>query len=82
MTKGVFKIRLKGTEILMKLLKEEGVGTIFGFPGGAVLDIYDELAKTDIRHILVRHEQGYDRACQTPAHRYRRKHAAGFSPKP
>jgi len=42
----------------MKVLQEEGVDTIFGFPGGAVLDIYDELVKTDIRHILVRHEQG------------------------
>jgi len=40
------------------VLKEEGVDTIFGFPGGAVLDIYDALVRTDIRHILVRHEQG------------------------
>jgi acetolactate synthase-1/2/3 large subunit len=54
----VFTIKLKGTEILMKVLKEEGVDTIFGFPGGAVLDIYDTLVKTDITHILVRHEQG------------------------
>ncbi|MFC1867758.1 biosynthetic-type acetolactate synthase large subunit [Thermodesulfobacteriota bacterium] len=51
-------MKLKGTEILIKMLQEEGVDTIFGFPGGAVLDIYDELARTDIRHILVRHEQG------------------------
>ena len=42
----------------MKVLHEEGVDTIFGFPGGAVLDIYNELVKTDIKHILVRHEQG------------------------
>lgn len=49
---------LTGTKILMKVLKEEGVDTIFGYPGGAVIDIYDELAKTDIRHILARHEQG------------------------
>ena len=42
----------------MKVLQEEGIDTIFGFPGGAVIDIYDELVKTDIRHILVRHEQG------------------------
>ena len=41
----------------MKTLIEEGVDTIFGYPGGAVLDIYDSLAQTDIRHILVRHEQ-------------------------
>jgi acetolactate synthase I/II/III large subunit len=42
----------------MKVLHEEGVDTIFGYPGGAVLDIYNELVKTDIKHILVRHEQG------------------------
>jgi acetolactate synthase-1/2/3 large subunit len=47
-----------GAQILMNVLKEEGVDTIFGYPGGAVIDIYDELVKTDIRHILVRHEQG------------------------
>ena len=49
-------MKLKGTKILMEVLREEGVDTIFGFPGGAVIDIYDELVKTDIRHILVRHE--------------------------
>jgi acetolactate synthase-1/2/3 large subunit len=49
---------LTGAQVLMEVLKEEGVDTIFGFPGGAVIDIYDELAKTDIRHVLVRHEQG------------------------
>jgi acetolactate synthase-1/2/3 large subunit len=42
----------------MEVLKNEGVDTIFGFPGGAVIDIYDALAETDIRHVLVRHEQG------------------------
>jgi len=51
-------MKLTGAQILMKILKEEGVKTIFGFPGGAVIDIYDELAKTDIHHVLVRHEQG------------------------
>lgn len=51
-------MELSGLKILMEVLKEEGVNTIFGYPGGAVIDIYDELAKTDIRHILVRHEQG------------------------
>jgi acetolactate synthase-1/2/3 large subunit len=62
-------MKLTGAQIMMKVLKEEGVETIFGFPGGAVIDIYDELAKTDIQHILVRHEQaavhaadGYARA--------------------
>ena len=51
-------MKLTGAQILMKVLKEEGVDTIFGYPGGAVIDIYDELVKTDIRHFLVRHEQG------------------------
>ncbi|MBW1804876.1 MAG: biosynthetic-type acetolactate synthase large subunit [Deltaproteobacteria bacterium] len=51
-------MKLKGTKILMKILQEEKVDTIFGFPGGAVIDIYDELEKTDIRHVLARHEQG------------------------
>lgn len=41
----------------MQALKEEGVDTIFGYPGGAVLDVYDELVRTDIRHITVRQEQ-------------------------
>ena len=49
---------LTGAQILMEVLRDEGVDTIFGFPGGAVIDIYDELAKTDIQHVLVRHEQG------------------------
>ncbi len=40
------------------MVAAEGVDTIFGFPGGAVIDLYDELARTDIRHVLVRHEQG------------------------
>jgi len=51
-------MKLTGAKILMKVLQEEGVDTIFGYPGGAVIDIYDELVKTDIQHILVRHEQG------------------------
>ena len=42
----------------MQTLVDEEVETIFGFPGGAVIEIYDELDKTDIQHILVRHEQG------------------------
>jgi len=54
----VFLIKLTGAQILFKVLKEEGVDVIFGYPGGAVLDIYDEMSKhRDIKHILVRHEQ-------------------------
>ena len=51
-------MKLRGAQILIKTLQSEGVDTIFGFPGGSTTDIYDELVKTDIRHILVRHEQG------------------------
>ncbi|HMA85389.1 MAG TPA: biosynthetic-type acetolactate synthase large subunit [Desulfosalsimonadaceae bacterium] len=50
--------KLTGAQILMEMLKEEEVDTIFGYPGGAVIDLYDELQKTDISHYLVRHEQG------------------------
>jgi acetolactate synthase-1/2/3 large subunit len=51
-------MKLTGAQILMKVFEEEGVDTIFGYPGGAVLDIYDALDRTEIKHILVRHEQG------------------------
>jgi len=47
-----------GSQILFRALKEENVDTLFGYPGGCVMDIYDELFRQDIRHILVRHEQG------------------------
>ena len=58
-----------GAQILLESLRLEGVDTIFGYPGGAVLDIYDELFNFPIKHILARHEQaavhaadGYARA--------------------
>ena len=51
-------MKLTGSQILFKALKEEQVETIFGYPGGAVLDIFDELYRSDVNHILVRHEQG------------------------
>ncbi|MGM0453109.1 MAG: biosynthetic-type acetolactate synthase large subunit [Thermodesulfobacteriota bacterium] len=51
-------MKLKGADILIKMLQEEGVDSIFGYPGGAVIDIYDALMTSDIRHLLVRHEQG------------------------
>ncbi len=51
-------MKLTGAQILIKALKDQGVDTIFGYPGGAVLDIYDELFRADIKHIMVRHEQG------------------------
>lgn len=51
---------LKGASILVECLKEQKVDTVFGYPGGAVLEIYDELYKhqSEIRHILTCHEQG------------------------
>lgn len=51
-------MKLRGAQIFFECLKKEGVEVIFGFPGGAVLDLYHEMPKHDIRHILVRHEQG------------------------
>jgi len=52
-------LELTGAEIVVRCLQEEGVDTLFGYPGGAVLHIYDALFKQDkVRHVLVRHEQG------------------------
>jgi acetolactate synthase-1/2/3 large subunit len=51
--------QLSGAEIVVRCLQEEGVDYVFGYPGGAVLFIYDELFKQDkVKHVLVRHEQG------------------------
>ena len=51
---------LNGSEILVQCLREQGVDTIFGYPGGAVLNIYDALFKhrDEIKHYLTSHEQG------------------------
>ncbi len=51
---------LNGSQIVIECLKEQGVDTVFGYPGGTILNIYDELYKNsdDINHILVSHEQG------------------------
>lgn len=51
-------MQLNGAQIMIKALQEQGVDTIFGYPGGAVLEIYDALKESDIRHVLVRNEQG------------------------
>ena len=52
-------VELTGAEIVVRCLQEEGVEYVFGYPGGAVLYIYDELFKQDkVKHVLVRHEQG------------------------
>ena len=64
---------MNGGKALMKALEKEGVKEVFGFPGGMNLPMYDELYKSDIRHILVRHEQsaahmadGYGRVSRKP----------------
>jgi len=49
--------KITGAQMIVKCLKEEGVEVIFGYPGGKVLPLYDALFDSDIRHILVRHEQ-------------------------
>ena len=51
-------MRLKGAEIVVRCLQEEGVEVVFGYPGGVVLDLYDEIYRARFRHVLVRHEQG------------------------
>ena len=67
-------MELSGAEILIECLRKEKVEVVFGYPGGAVLPIYDVLYDADIRHVLVRHEQGaahaadgYARATAGPA---------------
>lgn len=53
-------MHLNGAEIVIECLKEQGVDTVFGYPGGAILNVYDALYKhsDEIRHILTSHEQG------------------------
>ena len=55
-----FSMQLNGSEIVVECLKEQGVDTVFGYPGGSILNIYDALYKHshEIRHILTSHEQG------------------------
>ena len=56
---------MTGAEIVITALKEQGVEVMFGYPGGAVLPIYDALFSTpEIRHVLVRHEQGAGHAAE------------------
>lgn len=66
MAKGSSERReMTGAEIVVQALKDNGVTDLFGYPGGAVLPIYDELfQQEDVRHILVRHEQGAGHAAE------------------
>ena len=57
-------MQLTGAEIIIECLKEQGVDTVFGYPGGAILNVYDALYKHrgEIRHVLTSHEQGASHA--------------------
>src|SRR4051794_18741229 len=55
---GAGKTVLTGAEIVWATLEGEGVREVFGYPGGAILPVYDAMRKFPVRHILVRHEQG------------------------
>jgi acetolactate synthase-1/2/3 large subunit len=51
-------MKLTGAEIVCETLTALGTKTVFGYPGGAILPIYDALGKSKLHHVLVRHEQG------------------------
>ena len=57
-------MQLTGAEIIVECLKEQGVDTVFGYPGGAILNVYDALYeyKDQITHVLTSHEQGASHA--------------------
>ena len=58
-------LTMTGAEIVVRALCDQGVDTLFGYPGGAVLPIYDALFTTpELHHILVRHEQGAGHAAE------------------
>jgi len=63
------KVKTTGAKALLECLRREGVDTIFGYPGGAVIPLYDELYHCEfIRHVLVRHEQGAGHMAEGYAH--------------
>src|ERR1700756_1066651 len=49
---------LKGAEIVLRCMRAEGVDLVFGYPGGAIMPLYDALEGSGVRHVLTRHEQG------------------------
>ncbi len=56
-------MQLTGSQVIIECLKEQGVDTVFGYPGGAILNVYDELYKhPEIKHVLTSHEQGASHA--------------------
>src|SRR5512139_3688663 len=69
MTTGKDQEQISGAEALLRCLVEEGVDTIFGYPGGAIMPVYDRLLDYEdkLKHILTRHEQGAAHAAQAYA---------------
>src|SRR6187455_1394008 len=51
-------MKMRGAHVIWSVLVEQGVDTVFGYPGGAIMPAYDALLDSPIRHVLVRHEQG------------------------
>ena len=72
-------MKLSGAEIVVETLIEQNVKTIFGYPGGTVLDIYDQLYKKSdrITHVLTAHEQGAD-IISNPRHARTKEFLAGY----
>jgi acetolactate synthase I/II/III large subunit len=65
---GATDMKVSGAQALFKALEQEGVDTVFGIPGGAILPAYDPLLDSSIRHVLCRHEQGAGHAAEGYAH--------------
>ena len=65
-------MQLTGAQIVIECLKEQNVDTVFGYPGGAILNVYDELYKhqNEIRHVLTSHEQGASHAAERLCEKY------------
>jgi len=61
-------MQINGAQAVLKALEHEGVDTVFGMPGGAILPVYDPLIESSIRHVLVRHEQGAGHMASGYAH--------------
>ena len=56
-------MQLTGSQVIIECLKEQGVDTVFGYPGGAILNVYDELYKHPaIKNVLTQHKQGASHA--------------------
>lgn len=57
-------MKCRGADVVIQTLKQDGVDLVFGYPGGAIMPVYDALVNSGIRHILVRHEQGAAHAAE------------------